>query len=47
MFLLIIDPMLHQNLGVSPDEKFLVLRYLVWFDRGHKSTKSLSGKRLN
>ncbi|BAG02030.1 unknown protein [Microcystis aeruginosa NIES-843] len=22
MFLLIIDPMLHQNLGVSPDEKF-------------------------
>jgi hypothetical protein len=23
------------------------LRDLLWFDRGHKSTKSLSGKRLN
>jgi hypothetical protein len=28
-------------------ETFSVLRYLVWFDRGHKSTKSLSGKRFN
>jgi hypothetical protein len=27
--------------------KSLALRYLLWFDRGHKSTKSLSGKRLN
>ena len=26
---------------------FTALRYLLWFDRGHKSTKSLSGKRLN
>ena len=26
---------------------FKALRYLLWFDRGHKSTKSLSGKRLN
>jgi hypothetical protein len=26
---------------------YLALRYLLWLDREHKSTKSLSGKRFN
>ncbi len=36
-----------QGKTVFEQQELMALRYLVWFDRGHKSTKSLSGKEFN
>jgi transposase len=43
----IIETYEENNLSQRELAKRLALRYLLWLDREHKSTKSLSGKRFN